>query len=54
MLVLQADMEFVMGLCDRVLVMHQGCALTAGAPQEVRSNPDVLEAYLGTDMRGTG
>ncbi len=43
-------MEFVMGLCDKVLVMHQGCALTAGAPQEVRSNPAVLEAYLGTDM----
>jgi ABC-type branched-subunit amino acid transport system ATPase component len=52
--IVEHDMEFVMGLCDRVLVMHQGCALTAGAPQEVRSNPDVLEAYLGTDMRGTG
>jgi ABC-type branched-subunit amino acid transport system ATPase component len=52
--IVEHDMEFVMGLCDRVLVMHQGCALTAGVPQEVRSNPDVLEAYLGTDMRGTG
>jgi ABC-type branched-subunit amino acid transport system ATPase component len=52
--IVEHDMEFVMGLCDRVLVMHQGCALTAGAPQEVRANPDVLEAYLGTDMRGTG
>jgi ABC-type branched-subunit amino acid transport system ATPase component len=52
--IVEHDMEFVMGLCDRVLVMHQGCALTAGAPQEVRNNPDVLEAYLGTDMRGTG
>jgi ABC-type branched-subunit amino acid transport system ATPase component len=48
--IVEHDMEFVMGLCDRVMVMHQGCALTAGAPQEVRSNPAVLEAYLGTDM----
>jgi ABC-type branched-subunit amino acid transport system ATPase component len=36
-----------MGLCDRVMVMHQGCALRAGSPQEVRSDPAVLEAYLG-------
>jgi neutral amino acid transport system ATP-binding protein len=51
--IVEHDMEFVMGLCDRVLVMHQGCALTAGAPQEVRSNSDVLEAYLGTDMKAS-
>jgi ABC-type branched-subunit amino acid transport system ATPase component len=49
--IVEHDMEFVMGLCDRVLVMHQGCALTAGAPEEVRANTDVLEAYLGTDMK---
>lgn len=52
--IVEHDMEFVMGLCDRVLVMHQGCALTAGLPQQVRANPDVLEAYLGTDMREAG
>jgi ABC-type branched-subunit amino acid transport system ATPase component len=51
--IVEHDMEFVMGLCDRVMVMHQGCALTAGAPQEVRSDPAVLEAYLGTDMTDT-
>jgi ABC-type branched-subunit amino acid transport system ATPase component len=52
--IVEHDMEFVMGLCDRVLVMHQGCALTAGAPEQVRADPSVLEAYLGTDMKGTG
>ena len=52
--IVEHDMEFVMNLCDRVLVMHQGCALTAGSPEEVRANPDVLEAYLGSDMRGAG
>ena len=51
--IVEHDMSFVMGLCDRVLVMHQGCALTAGAPEEVRSNPDVLEAYLGAHPKGT-
>jgi ABC-type branched-subunit amino acid transport system ATPase component len=42
-------MAFVMGLCDRVMVMHQGCALTGGPPAQVRSDPAVLEAYLGAD-----
>lgn len=52
--IVEHDMEFVMGLCDRVNVMHQGCALTAGTPEEVRANPDVLEAYLGSDMKAAG
>jgi ABC-type branched-subunit amino acid transport system ATPase component len=49
--IVEHDMEFVMGLCDRVNVMHQGCALAAGGPEEVRANPDVLEAYLGATMK---
>ena len=52
--IVEHDMEFVMGLCDRVVVMHQGAALIQGAPQEVREDPRVLEAYLGTDMAGSG
>lgn len=49
--IVEHDMEFVMGLCDRVCVMHQGAALCAGPPEIVRTDPLVLEAYLGTDMR---
>ena len=49
--IVEHDMEFVMGLCDRVCVMHQGRALCAGPPELVREDPLVLEAYLGTDMR---
>ena len=52
--IVEHDMEFVMGLCDHVLVMHQGSCLTGGSPDDVRANPDVLEAYLGSDMREAG
>jgi len=47
-IIVEHDMEFVMRLCDQVLVMHQGSALTSGPPEQVRSDPAVLEAYLGT------
>ncbi len=46
-LVVEHNMEFVMGLCDLVMVMHRGTKIAQGTPQEVRANPDVLEAYLG-------
>ncbi len=36
-----------MGLCDRIMVMHRGTKIAEGAPDEVRANPEVLEAYLG-------
>jgi ABC-type branched-subunit amino acid transport system ATPase component/ABC-type branched-subunit amino acid transport system permease subunit len=45
--IVEHDMAFVMSLCDRVMVMHQGSALTGGTPAQVRSDPAVLEAYLG-------
>jgi len=46
-LIVEHNMEFVMNLCDRVTVMHQGSDLVTGLPEEVRSNPLVLDAYLG-------
>lgn len=46
-LVVEHNMEFVMGLCDRVMVMHRGKKIADGAPEEIRKNPAVLEAYLG-------
>ena len=46
-LVVEHNMEFVMGLCDRVTVMHQGSAILTGAPEAVRTDPRVLDAYLG-------
>jgi neutral amino acid transport system ATP-binding protein len=46
-LIVEHNMEFVMNLCDAVTVMHQGGNLVSGTPSEVRSNPQVLDAYLG-------
>lgn len=46
-LIVEHNMEFVMGLCDKVMVMHRGTRLTEGTPAEVRADPAVLEAYLG-------
>ena len=46
-LIVEHDMEFLMNLVDRVVVMEFGRKLAEGLPQEIRSNPAVLEAYLG-------
>jgi branched-chain amino acid transport system permease protein len=46
-LLVEHDMDFVMGLVDRVVVMEFGSKLMEGSPQEVRASPRVQEAYLG-------
>jgi branched-chain amino acid transport system ATP-binding protein len=46
-LVVEHNMEFVMGLCHTVAVLDRGRRLTTGAPEEVRTHPAVLDAYLG-------
>jgi branched-chain amino acid transport system ATP-binding protein len=45
--VIEHNMEFVMSLCTRVIVMAQGKVLAEGSPDAVRANPAVIEAYLG-------
>lgn len=46
-LVIEHNMDLVMTLCDPVLVMAQGRLLLEGPPAQVRSDPRVLDAYLG-------
>lgn len=46
-LVVEHNMEFVMSLCNPVMVMHHGAKIAEGTPEEIRKNPAVLEAYLG-------
>ncbi|WP_316232654.1 ABC transporter ATP-binding protein [Bradyrhizobium sp. SZCCHNPS2010] len=45
--VIEHNMEFVMSLCSRVMVMAEGRVLAIGKPDEIRANPAVIEAYLG-------
>jgi branched-chain amino acid transport system ATP-binding protein len=47
LLVVEHNMEFVMSLCSRITVLSQGRSLVSGTPEQVRSDPAVLDAYLG-------
>ncbi len=45
--VIEHNMDFVMDLCHRILVMVEGQVLAVGTPAEIRANKQVLDAYLG-------
>jgi branched-chain amino acid transport system ATP-binding protein len=47
LLLVEHDMQAVMGLCDRITVLNFGRLLAEGAPDEIQTHPDVIEAYLG-------
>jgi len=47
-LLVEHDMPFVMGLCERVSMLDHGTIVITGTPAEVQANPDVQAAYLGS------
>jgi branched-chain amino acid transport system ATP-binding protein len=46
-LIIEHDMEMIMGISDSITVLHAGRVLASGTPADVRANPAVQEAYLG-------
>lgn len=46
-LVVEHNMEFVMGVCDVISVMERGTVIAHGTPEQIRKDPRVLDAYLG-------
>ena len=53
-LLVEHDMQAVMGLCERITVMNFGSLLAEGTPEQIRDNPEVVRAYLGAADFGLG